>query len=379
MAKRKTKTDRDGLYERSGSPYFWASYSDGSGKRVRRSTGVKVSTAGRQEAEALLSKWRLEAHQERQWGQQLTRTFDEMMLGYLRELEQVGKSTERAKWSLKKLYPEFTGMELHSITPQHVRCYIAKRKEDGVANSTINREVGFLSAAFNFARREWDWDVGNPAANRRQKEPEGRLRWLSEAEAKRLIYHASAEDRPPYLADFVVFALNTGCRRSEILNLEWSRVDLKQNLVFFEAAHTKSRKRRSIPLNKSAREALMGRLKYRMQDADRASSPWVFCTEKGKRIGDIKKTWGTTRKRAGLTDVRIHDLRHTCAAWLVSAGVPLAEVRDLLGHSSITMTERYAHLSPDNVRAAVMHLDALPQNEQSSQSAGAKLVTITSQ
>jgi len=71
----------------------------------------------------------------------------------------------------------------------------------------------------------------------------------------------------------------------------------------------------------------------------------------------VKKGFRSACAKAGLQDFRIHDLRHTCAAWLVSEGVPLSEVRDLLGHASITMTERYAHLAPDRVRSAVAKLE----------------------
>lgn len=78
----------------------------------------------------------------------------------------------------------------------------------------------------------------------------------------------------------------------------------------------------------------------------------------GDRIKDIKHSFSTACRRAGITNFRIHDLRHTCAAWLVSAGIPLTEVRDLLGHSTIQMTERYAHLAPENVRAAVAVLES---------------------
>jgi integrase len=84
----------------------------------------------------------------------------------------------------------------------------------------------------------------------------------------------------------------------------------------------------------------------------------VFASETGARIQSVKRSFATACRQAGIEDFRIHDLRHTCAAWLVSAGVALPEVRDLLGHGSITMTEKYAHLSPDNVRRAVAVLTA---------------------
>ncbi|MCZ7598461.1 MAG: site-specific integrase [Gammaproteobacteria bacterium] len=86
------------------------------------------------------------------------------------------------------------------------------------------------------------------------------------------------------------------------------------------------------------------------------SSPWVFCDKQGNRIQSVKRSFATACRRAGITDFRVHDLRHTCVAWLVTAGIPLAEVRDLLGHSTVKMTERYAHLAPENVRAAVARL-----------------------
>lgn len=78
---------------------------------------------------------------------------------------------------------------------------------------------------------------------------------------------------------------------------------------------------------------------------------------KGKRIANPRKGFESACKRAGIENFYIHDLRHTCAAWLVSAGVPLTEVRDLLGHFTVIVTERYAHLAPENVRAAVARLD----------------------
>jgi len=144
-------------------------------------------------------------------------------------------------------------------------------------------------------------------------------------------------------------------RRGEILGLEWRRVDLSQRLIHLEAKHTKSAKRRSIPINDVARAALANRMRYRAMHCPQ--SPWVFCNEQGHRIGDVKRSFKTACRRAGIENFRIHDLRHTCAAWLVSAGVPLSEVRDLLGHSTVMVTERYAHLAPENVRAAVTQLE----------------------
>ena len=144
-------------------------------------------------------------------------------------------------------------------------------------------------------------------------------------------------------------------RRGELLGLEWRRVDLQAGLIHLEAEHTKSNRRRSVPMNAEARAAIMNRLRFRAQHCP--DSRWVFCRKDGTRIAAVKRSYAAACKDAGIEDFHVHDLRHTCAAWLVSAGVPLSEVRDLLGHSSVVMTERYAHLAPENVRAAVTRLE----------------------
>ena len=112
---------------------------------------------------------------------------------------------------------------------------------------------------------------------------------------------------------------------------------------------------RSVPLNRLAHSAILNRARYRAQHCP--DSLWVFARPDGSRIGDIKNAFASACHRAGIHDFRMHDLRHTCAAWLVSGGVSLIEVRDLLGHSSVTMTERYAHLAPENLQRAAKVLE----------------------
>ena len=144
-------------------------------------------------------------------------------------------------------------------------------------------------------------------------------------------------------------------RRGELLKLEWRRVDMQTSLTQLEAEHTKTARRRAIPMNREARFAIINRARWRAQYCP--SSPWVFAHKDGTRIGDVKNGFAGACRRAGIKDFRFHDLRHTFAAWAVTAGVPLAEVRDLLGHKTIGMTERYAHLAPENLRAAVDRME----------------------
>jgi len=264
---------------------------------------------------------------------------------------------EREIFTLKRIKPFFTGRDLLTLKRSDVRAYIDLRREEGVQNGTINREVGLLSAAINYARREWDWDIPNNAEGMRLKEPEGRVRSLSVEEAKRLIAVAEQSKHSPHLADFIRLALNTGCRRNELLKLRWAQVDLKADLIHLEAKDTKTRRRRSVPLNSEARRAMLNLARFRA--AYCPASEWVFSHKDGKRQECVWTAFRHALRIAGIEDFRIHDLRHTCASWLVSEGQQLPAVRDLLGHSCIRMTERYAHLAPDNVRAAVGALDSV--------------------
>lgn len=244
---------------------------------------------------------------------------------------------------------------MNDISPAHVRFYVDKRSGEGISHSTINRELALLSAAINFANTEWEWGLPNPVRGRRLREPDGRVRWITRDEAETLIAMAASEPRARHLAAFIRLALNTGCRSGELLGLEWSRVDLHAALIHLEAHHTKTGKRRSVPLNQGARSAIISQARSRTERYP--DTPWVFFRHDGSRIQCVKRSFASACRKAGIENFLIHDLRHTCAAWLVSAGVPLTEVRDLLGHSTVRMTERYAHLAPENVRAAVAVLD----------------------
>lgn len=343
-------------YRRADSPLWWASYTDADGRRIRRSTG----TTDRREAEAISARWKLEAFRAKTWGEQPRRTFEELMVGWLRatQPEKRPAGHRRDLDATRHLRAVFGGLSLQDLSAARVRGYIDARRGDGVSPSTVNRELAVLSAALNFARREWEWVVPNAVAGRKLRQPEGRLRWLTRSEAATLIEAAGLEWQAEHLPDFIRLALHTGMRKGELLNLEWARVDFGARLLHLEAKHTKTASRRTVPLNEGALGALRGRLAFRAMHCP--GSPWVFSHQDGKRIGDIKHAFATACRRSGIEDFRIHDLRHTCAAWLIQAGASLAEVRDVLGHSTVRMTERYAHLAPENIRSALARLDGEP-------------------
>ena len=354
MQKRTPRRDQDGLYERPDSPFYWVSYIDARGQRVRGSTGIRKSIAGRQEAEALLAKKRLETHRAKRWDEQPQYTFEDIMVQYLRAVE-TRRTAAKIKRHVMSLRQAFAAMPLEAITPAHITAYIETRREAGLAASSINRELEVLSAAVNHCRSQLGWGLRNPVERRSLPEPEGRVRWITRQEARCLI-KAAQQSSASYLADLITLALHTDMRRGEMLGLEWTRVDLQQSLIHLEAEHTKAKKRHTVPLNATAKTALLARLRWRA--AHCPGTPWVFCDQYGRRVDSVKRSFTTACRRAGIRNFRFHDLRHTCAAWLVTEGVPLSEVRDLLGHSSVVVTERYAHLAPHRVRAAVAVLDA---------------------
>ncbi|MBF0368539.1 MAG: site-specific integrase [Magnetococcales bacterium] len=222
------------------------------------------------------------------------------------------------------------------------------RESEGCGMHTIRRELALFNRAISFAQDELGWMIPNPVKGRVPPLPEGRLRWISPAEAVALVEATGKVVRATHLADFILLALHTGCRRGELLGLEWSRVDFHGGLIHMEGEHTKAGKRRSVPINETARAALLSRARFRA--AHCPHSPWVFAHLDGNRLGSVKNSFRKACQLAGIDDFRVHDLRHTCAAWLVSSGVPLSEIRDLLGHASIKQTEKYAHLAQENVR-----------------------------
>jgi integrase len=160
----------------------------------------------------------------------------------------------------------------------------------------------------------------------------------------------------PHLKPIVVMALNTGCRKSEILNLQWDQVDLKHGFILLD--HTKNGERKEIPINGTLKESLEALFQGTRERPRRLDIPWVYYdTRTGNSYQDIKRAFNTACFKAGIRDFHFHDLRHYFASHLVMSGFDLNTVRELLGHKTLTMTLRYAHLAPSHKVRAVDLLD----------------------
>jgi len=237
---------------------------------------------------------------------------------------------------------------LVDISKRRVERFKAQRASE-VKPATVNRNIAVLKHLFSMAV-DWGYLYENPTQNIKLLHINNRrLRYLEKEEIARLVAAASQSSNS-HLKPIIILAVNTGMRRGEIFDLQWIHVDLKNR--FIEIIRTKNGDKRAIPINDTLLKTL-----YRLPR--RIDSPYVFPGKSGGRLTDIKTSFLTARKKAGLDDVTLHTCRHTFASHLVMAGWDLTTVKELMGHKSIEMTERYSHLSPNHKATAVKSLDSL--------------------
>lgn len=248
---------------------------------------------------------------------------------------------------LRQYKAAFGQTPVNQIKRIDINSHVKSRMDAGIKPGTINYELSIVSAAITYISQLYEINLPNPAKGQRVPCNNQRLRYLEKHEASGLLQAAASDQQ---LQDFITLALNTGCRKNELLKLNWKNVDLLRRILIIQPETTKTRKRRILPINNQSKAALTNR----QQDEN---SEWVFSNPDGTRLEALDYRFRKARSKAGIENFRIHDLQHTFASWLVSEGVDLIKVRDLLGHTSITMTERYAHLMPNRLEAAVAVLD----------------------
>ena len=257
---------------------------------------------------------------------------------------------EKMKKYFLNVLPEwFKRLKLNEIGIKEIELVQNHILENGKSIATCNRYIAIIQACFTKA---YEWNFINEdklkiiRKVKKLKGEIGRLRFLSKEEIRALL--ANCE---PHLYPIVFTALNTGMRKSEILNLKWDNVDLKHGLILLEK--TKNGERREIPINEPLKQLFKQLFTNR-----RLNTEYVFVNpETGKRYIDLKRSFHSACKKAGIRDFRFHDLRHTFASQLVMNGVDLKTVQELLGHKTIKMTLRYAHLSQAHKKEAVKALE----------------------
>ena len=164
-----------------------------------------------------------------------------------------------------------------------------------------------------------------------------------------------------------MFMLLTGCRRGEALGARWDQFDPSLRIWTKPAATTKQRREHRVPVSTRVTDMLKARrdaLSAAPVDDPVQASPFVFATDQGRSLVDVKRTWASVTKTAGVSDVHMHDLRHTFASLLVSQGQSLPVIGAMLGHTQTQTTARYAHLFDDSLMAAAEMVGAaVPKRE----------------
>jgi len=333
---------------------------DYSGKRVREN--FKTKKAARAEESAYI-KAKAEGKSILNKKKGLEITFNELAEEYEAEFKHQPSYLSYKKRILERVKDAFGEKKLSQITYLDLERYRNKRRETETRRgmkptaSTLNKEVGVLTHMFNKAV-QWDMIDRSPFDGKeslRDKENNGRLRYLSKAEISRLLAKC-----PKHLQEIVEVALHTGMRRGELFNLKWR--DIAGRFIYL--TETKNDEPRQIPINKKLAEILK-RIKLRQWRVG-LQSEHVF-TYRGNNISDTVKTaFGAAVKRAGILDFRFHDLRHTFASHYIMRGGSIGALQKILGHKSVNMTMRYAHLSNEFARNEIERLADLTDVTQMS-------------
>lgn len=287
------------------------------------------------------------------------------------------KGHEKTLHTLDNNFDGIMSQRLDSITGRDLDQIRTGWMQSGNKPSTVNRKMGSISGLLSRAV-EWEYINAHPMEKLKtiKVDSMGLVRYLDTDESKRLREALDArqdearaeretankwradrrkEQMPgllqvpftDHLKPMVLVSLNTGMRRGELLNLKWSAVNFQTKTITVAGTTSKTSDTRHIPMNKETLGVLTD---WRKQAAN---TLYVFPSQSGGRLEDVKSAWLNLLKRAKIENFRWHDMRHDFASRLVMAGVPLNTIRDLLGHADIKMTLRYAHLAPDTKAAAV--------------------------
>ncbi len=218
------------------------------------------------------------------------------------------------------------------------------------SSATVNRYMAALSHALTVAHKEWGWLDSNPCTKiSKLKEGQGRVRYLSDDERKALLQCAK-ESSNPHLYTIIVIALSTGMRYSELLKMEWDQVSFK--FSYITLYDTKNGEIRTVPLAGHALELLSQR------HLNKINEVLVFPNSKGDSPMDFRSAWESALKRANVKNFCFHDLRHSCASYLAMNGARSSEIAAILGHKTLQMVKRYAHISQPHTARVVSDMNA---------------------
>jgi len=353
------------LTTKDGYPRFYHDYKNAEGKRIQESD--RLATNWNEAIENLFKK--VQREREKKYGFERKSEnvgFRDFAKIYLEDyMRTVRRNFRPDVYRLQNLCGHFKNMDLRTITPLMIERFRKLRLKAGNAKTTCNRYLQLLKRMLNVAIDEGYLEK-NPAQKVKLYSEKDNLkeRILTEEEEPKLL-DASSE----HLKSILTVALNTGLRRGELLNLKWNQIDFKARMLRVEK--TKSGKMRHIPIN----DVLFNELS-RLKSENGQNSYIFFNPETGKPYLDMKTGFKGACRRAGIKGLRFHDLRHTFATRLIQAGVDIVTVQNLLGHHSVTVTQRYTHSNDEQKRKAVELLNKNPEERTEKRE---KLLNIVTQ
>lgn len=330
------------IYRRPNSSSLWFSYLNDKGQLVRRSAG----TDKRPDAWAALL---------RDYQNQHELKFEDAVVIFFekREIELKPNTLRQYAYAVQAMRPKFEGKLLRDISPKEVRSYIDERRA-AVSDATVKRELAFLSGLYTFLIEEEDHtSLDNPVRKVKKKRLKevSRTRYLTKEEYGRLLAACTSDVH----VDVVKTAVMTGMRHGELLDFEKSWIKWNLHEIHLPAEFTKADKERIIPMSVELEETL----RHRCASTECAH---VFCyldreTQTHVPFTTFKNFFYAARRRAGLKDLRFHDLRHTFGSWWAQADGNLLALKDVMGHSTVKVTERYSHVNTNTLHRVRRQVD----------------------
>lgn len=317
------------LYQRQDSSVWWVKITC-HGRIVQKSTG----TADKVKAQEYHDKLKAALWEQEKLGTRPRYSWNEAVIRWIAETQHKA-SQHDDKMHLRWLDAHLEGAALIDINRDKLDTIVKARLQGQVSNATVNRMLALIRAILRKAALEWEWIDRIPKI-RLLPEPTRRVRWLTREEAQQLIALL-----PKHLAAMARFSLETGLRQANVTGLQWSQVDVIRRCAWIHPDQAKARKAIAVPLSIEAVAVIREQLGQH--------TTYVF-TYRGEPITQVStKAWRKALEKAGITDFRWHDLRHTWASWHVQAGTPLHILQELGGWESVEMVRRYAHLSSEHL------------------------------
>lgn len=354
------------IYKRTGKKKtsWYLCYYDDQGKQVWKSFDKK------RDAEAYEGKVKVAKKENRypevfDIKQETVTTFNQLADHYVATYKDQKCYQHFKSHVIRELRAEFGEKKLSQITYMDLELWRKRRKDSPTrqgkprTDGSVNCDVAILAHMFSKAET-WGLLEKSPlkkGARLMYKVDNQRTRYLEEPQIEALLAAC-----PPHLKPIVETALLSGMRRGEILSLRWEQI--RNGFIYLEGAMTKSGKGRQIPVNDKLQKVFNGLRQKALQElrqrqTHEIKSQYVFCDSQGRRFKEVRGSFRSACRRAGIEDFRFHDLRHTFASQLIMNGASIKAVQELLGHASLAMTMRYSHLSKGHLRDAVNLLNTL--------------------